>query len=266
MNKLKLLLVEDEQRDCDAFSSAIQKYSNSFEFLGCCKDVNVSLQIIKNKSPDILILDLELHHGIGGSGLSLLKLMQSESLSPKPYVLITTNNISSTTHNLARNLGADYIFTKTQTDYSPELVLDFLLLINSSSNSDKSHTAPVLQQVKREDKNYKLSLRAEVSEYLNKLGVNPSNIGYKYLIEGIILTLNGPVNHLCLEIAKIYKKSEKSVERAMQNAINRVWSTVDYDTLFEQYTARIRSERGVPSVVEFVYYYANKISNSRRNN
>lgn len=56
-----------------------------------------------------------------------------------------------------------------------------------------------------------------------------------------------------------YKKSDASIERAMQNAINRAWRTSDIDDLLTYYTARIQSQKGVPTIMEFIFYYANKI-------
>ena len=43
----------------------------------------------------------------------------------------------------------------------------------------------------------------------------------------------------------------------MQNAINRAWRTSDPDDLLEHYTARIRSDKGVPTLMEFVSHYVN---------
>ena len=60
-------------------------------------------------------------------------------------------------------------------------------------------------------------------------------------------------------MAKNYKKSDASVERAMQNAINRAWRVSDIEELLTHYTAKIHSEKGVPTTLEFVYYYANKV-------
>ena len=58
-----------------------------------------------------------------------------------------------------------------------------------------------------------------------------------------------------------YKKTDASIERAMQNAINRAWRTSDIDDLLTYYTARIHSQKGVPTIMEFIFYYANKIQN-----
>ena len=45
----------------------------------------------------------------------------------------------------------------------------------------------------------------------------------------------------------------------MQNAINRAWRTNDPEELLANYTARIRSDKGVSTMMEFIYYYAGKI-------
>lgn len=49
--------------------------------------------------------------------------------------------------------------------------------------------------------------------------------------------------------------------RAMQNSINRAWSTSDIQDLLDNYTAKIKSDKGVPTVTEFIYFYAQKIKN-----
>ena len=74
--------------------------------------------------------------------------------------------------------------------------------------------------------------------------------------------MEDPSAHLSRSLVKIYQKSEKSIERAMQNAIKRAWDTNDIDTLLRHYTAYIRPDKGFPTLMEFICYYANKIGNS----
>lgn len=57
------------------------------------------------------------------------------------------------------------------------------------------------------------------------------------------------------------QKSTASVERAMQNAINRAWSNGNPEDLARNYTAVINYERGVPTLTEFIYHYASKFKN-----
>ena len=94
---------------------------------------------------------------------------------------------------------------------------------------------------------------------LDWVGISPKNIGYGYLADAILLILKNPSANVYRELAENYKKSDASVERAMQNAINRAWRFSDIEELLTHYTAKIRSEKGVPTTLEFVYYYANKI-------
>jgi hypothetical protein len=83
-------------------------------------------------------------------------------------------------------------------------------------------------------------------------------LGRSYLIDAIIHRAEGQQSQVAA-IAKKYSKTEASVERAMQNAINKAWSTMQPEDLLLHYTARIHSEKGVPTVTEFVCYYANKL-------
>lgn len=95
----------------------------------------------------------------------------------------------------------------------------------------------------------------------DSVGISPKVIGRQYLVDAILLVIDKQEHNLTAAIGKKYGKSDNSVERAMQNAISRTWRTVDIDTLYQNYTAKINSEKGVPTIMEFIYYYANKLKN-----
>ncbi|MCR5652585.1 MAG: sporulation initiation factor Spo0A C-terminal domain-containing protein [Ruminococcus sp.] len=98
-----------------------------------------------------------------------------------------------------------------------------------------------------------------MSEELDLIGISPKVKGRKYLRDAIEMTCDKEQPNLCSQIAKSYSVSSASVERAMQGAINRAWNTTDTETLETQYTAYINPERGYPTIMEFVYYYADKV-------
>ena len=81
---------------------------------------------------------------------------------------------------------------------------------------------------------------------------------FEYVV-GVIM--EKPVQHVCSVIGKRHGKTENSVERAMQNAINRTWAGADKDELLAHYTAKIKSRKGVPTITEFIYFYAQKLNN-----
>ena len=86
-------------------------------------------------------------------------------------------------------------------------------------------------------------------------------MGYRYLIDAIQIIMKEPTHNVCSIIGNTYHKTEASVERAMQNAINKAWKTSDINDLLLYYTAKISSDKGVPTVTEFIYYYVHKLMN-----
>lgn len=96
---------------------------------------------------------------------------------------------------------------------------------------------------------------------LDEVGISPKAVGRQYLTDAILLVINKTEHNLPAAIGKKYGKTDSSVERAMQNAISKAWRTADVENLYQNYTARIHSEKGVPTITEFICYYANKLKN-----
>lgn len=257
--KLELILLEDDPLDCHEVESAVKSKEDEFILLATTNDSDQCVELVLRYKPDVVLLDLELHRG-KGSGLDFLQKLHLSCIEDRPFILITTNNISQIVHDMARTLGADFIITKSQADYSADMVLEVLSLLRTTVLK-KRHHVTIETQIKESEAQRRKRVRSKITNALLTLGINPRDKGFNYLVDGIFLTLKGPVSHLCMEIAKFYNKTEPSVERAMHNAINRAWQTMDYDHLLKCYTAHIKSERGVPTITEFVHYFANKFNN-----
>ena len=73
------------------------------------------------------------------------------------------------------------------------------------------------------------------------------------------MAYNGCDGLFAQHVGKLLRKGEQGVVRAMQNAINRAWNGGDPEELARMYTAHVHSDKGVPTVNEFIYYYAQKI-------
>lgn len=254
--KLSLLLVEDDPTTCKEFIGLVEN-STQFELVGVTNNALKAIDIVKDYLPDIVILDLELHLGLG-SGLDVLSGIKSLALTKIPYFLVTTNNSSAVTYESTRLLGADYIMSKHEQDYSEQKVLSFLEMISTAIKSKKK--IPATDELFDESPVYqKKHIIRRITSELNLVGINPKSIGYRYLIDAILITIKEPQQNLCVVIANKYGKTESSVERAMQNAINRAWTTSDINDLLTCYTAKTSSSKGVPTLTEFIFYYANKI-------
>jgi len=255
---LNILLVEDDTEACVKFAEYADMSPNT-SIVGVTNNSYRALELVSEMHPDAIILDLELNQG-QGNGLQFLQDLKTADIPFKPYILVTTNNTSNTTYDYARQYGADFIMSKHKEDYSEKNAIDFLEMmkdiiqnnINKQYSSYSTTESPV---------QYEKRLKKRIAMEIDKIGISPKANGYQYLIDAIYLAINGTTTNICVEIGKMYSKTTASVERASQNAINKAWKTEDIEDLLANYTAKIRSEKGVPTLTEFVFYYANKIKN-----
>ena len=259
MNReLNILLIEDDIDTCKHFT----------EYADLTKDISISaitnnsyraVELLTEYLPDAIILDLELNQG-KGNGLLFLQDLHKLSLPFKPYILVTTNNSSALTYDYARKYGADFIMSKHKDDYSEQAAIEFLKMMKDIIQNNISQNRTDYNPDESSSQKEKRLIRL-IDIELNQIGISPKAIGYKYLTDAILLVMEGHTNNLCTTIGDKYSKTDASVERAMQNAINNAWRSNDIDELLKHYSARINSDRGVPTLTEFVYYYANKIKN-----
>lgn len=255
--KLQILIVEDDEKTCKELKNALEEYDD-LHLAAITNNSFDALELTKYHLPDIVILDLELHGG-GGNGFLYLQELGKLTLSPMPYILITTNNPSPVTHQIARDLGADFTLAKTEEGYSAKYVADMIHLMKDSIiKAKKGSNAP--EEAESPDSRDR-KLRKRIVRELDLIGINPKHSGYKYLADAITMVYEKPERNLCVALGKQYQKTAFSIERAMQNAINYAWNHTDIEELTNHFTAKISSEKAVPTVTEFVYYYANKLQN-----
>ena len=253
---LNILIIEDDVAACRELRQYIENIE-TLKLVGISGDSDQGIELVKSALPDVIILDIELNRGTG-NGIIFLAKLNALNLSRRPYILVTTNNSSNVTYESARSLGADFIMSKHKPDYSAQYVVEFIRMIQHAILSRRPSTTENISEEDSYEKNLPAYTRRVYRE-LDWVGISPKNIGYRYLADAILLIVKDSSANVYRELAEMYQKSDASVERAMQNAINRAWRHSDIEELLAHYTARIRSEKGVPTTLEFVYYYANKI-------
>lgn len=256
--RIDFIVVEDEEAIRREYETLSKEFEDLF-LIGTTNNSDTGIEMVKEYHPAAIVLDLELHKGYG-NGISFLKDLGELNLTEKPYVLVVTNNISQVTHNIARNLGADFVMTKNQHDYSVRMVLgtitSFIDIGFAGENTAADHSAAAKLKAGLE---YSQSLKSKISVELDLIGIGPKLKGRMYLQDAIEITCEKRTSNLSAIIAKKYSKTDASVERAMQTAINHAWRNTDIETLEKYYTAYISPKKGVPTITEFIYYYADKI-------
>lgn len=251
---LSVLIIEDDTEAVEELKSLMTDLED-IKFVAHTNNSTDGIRLTKMHLPNVVILDLELHHG-GGSGLLYLKELGELSLEHPPFILVTTHNMSDVILEQARLLGADFTHTKFEEGYSNQYVIDTIRLLRPAilkKNSEISARA-ILTPAQLEE--YCIT---RIRRELDLIGVKPSVLGYTYLTHAILNHVRGKRGHIKDELALQFGKTPESIERAMITAIRQAWLTTPTDDLEKYYTARYHVEKGCPTLMEFVCYYGDKL-------
>lgn len=254
--QLTIILIEDDIETCNNYQICIDAVPE-LKLSAVTNNAFQAIDLVKEWLPDAIILDLELHEG-QGTGLKFMQELNSLDLPYKPYILVSTNNSSPVTYDFAREWGADFIMSKHQPGYTENSVIELLSTMRIAIQTNRGMIKSEGRRLESEDISKK-NLQRLVKRELDTIGISPKAVGYRYLMDAIVLVVEGTTHNLSTILGQKYNKTNSSIERAMQSAIDKTWRTVDIETLLQHYKAHVRSSKGVPTVTEFIFYYAQKV-------
>lgn len=108
-------------------------------------------------------------------------------------------------------------------------------------------------------------IRQDVTKIIRDLGIPAHIKGYQYIREGIIMAvedvnmMNYITKLLYPSIAKKYKTTSSSVERAIRHAIEVAWNRGKVELLEEMFGYTISAGKGKPTNSEFIALIADKL-------
>jgi DNA-binding NarL/FixJ family response regulator len=124
---LKIAIVEDSPQIIKNLSRFISSIKGT-EISGEADSADSAVELIRNKQPDIIVLDIELKNG---SGFDVLNKIKNRGKTT-PIVMIFTNLFSFSYKEKALKEGADYFFDKTND------LEDLIITIESFVKNQKS--------------------------------------------------------------------------------------------------------------------------------
>ena len=262
MGKLNVAIADDNQMTLELLGDIVSS-DNELQVIGTAKDGEEAYHLIKEKEPDVVLMDIVMPK-LDGLGV-LEKIRSDGTMKNRPTFLMISavGNEGITEDAFAK--GADYYIMKPF-DYS--LILD---RIKSVRNRKTVKVARPNMSAESGPAYTEQSLEEDVTEMIHEVGVPAHIKGYQYLREAIIMSvnnmdmLNSITKVLYPGIAKKYQTTPSRVERAIRHAIEVAWSRGKMDTLDDLFGYTISNGKGKPTNSEFIALITDKIRLQMKN-
>lgn len=258
LEKLKVAIADDNERMLTLLDDIVSS-DKELEVVGKAANGEEVLDIIREKEPDVVLLDLIMPKV---DGLSVMeKVSRDGSIKKRPaFIVITAVSQEKITED-AFELGADYYILKP---FDNAMVLNRIK--HTKKNLDKNYMEVKKVKAYESKKEYmERNLETDVTNIIHEIGVPAHIKGYQYLRDSIIMSindmemLNSITKILYPTIAKKHQTTPSRVERAIRHAIEVAWSRGKMDTIDELFGYTVSGGKGKPTNSEFIALIADKV-------
>jgi len=256
MGKLNVAIADDNESMRELLGNIVSN-DDELQLIGTAKDGEEACLLIKEKEPDVVLLDIVMPK-LDGLGV-LDKIREDQTLKNRPSFLMVSAVSNERITEDAFAKGADYYIMKP---FDHSIILDRIKTVLKRRNTKDVRRMPGFDRAEL----YTMqTLEEDVTEIIHEVGVPAHIKGYQYLREAIIMSvnnmdmLNSITKVLYPEIAKKFQTTPSRVERAIRHAIEVAWSRGKMDTLDDLFGYTISNGKGKPTNSEFIALITDKI-------
>ena len=254
MEQLSVAIADDNQKILNVLDEIVSA-DKELDLVGKAKNGEEMCQIIKDRQPDVVLLDLIMPKM---DGLTVMeKVGQDRTIRKRPYFIVITAVGQEKITEDAFNKGANYYIMKP---FNNQMLLERIKSVrNMARGSDRKCGDGHAETVSGEN------LETRVTNMLHEIGIPAHIKGYHYLRDAIIMAvndmdvLNAITKILYPTVAKKYQTTSSRVERAIRHAIEVAWSRGKLDTLDELFGYTVSTGKGKPTNSEFIALIADTI-------
>lgn len=255
MEHLNVAIADDNQKILDMLENIIGT-DKELSLVGKAKNGEEMCQIIRDRQPDVVLLDLIMPKM---DGLTVMEqINRDQTVSKRPYFIVITAVGQERITEDAFNKGANYYVMKP---FNNEMLLERIKSVRKMfRNYEKKN-----ENGKTEGTQGGEDLENRVTNMLHEIGIPAHIKGYHYLRDAIIMAvrdmdvLNAITKILYPTVAKKYQTTSSRVERAIRHAIEVAWSRGKLDTLDELFGYTVSTGKGKPTNSEFIALIADTI-------
>ena len=246
MDTRKTVLLADANEEFRGMLREIIDQTEEFTVVGSTGDGAEALQLIEQRRPDLILMDVVLP---GLDGLGVMKRMDLQAENA-PRVILLSAFCNEQVAAEAVNLGASYFFPKP---------------CDTQTLLDRMHT--VLRQPEEAEPAGPAApdMKSRVTAVIHEIGVPAHIKGYQYLREAILIAvddmdvINAVTKVLYPEVAKRFGTTPSRVERAIRHAIEVAWDRGDLETLQKYFGYTVSNAKGKPTNSEFIAMIADRL-------
>ena len=257
MNELNVVIADDNDRMLRLLRDIVES-DEELTVVGTAKDGEEAYQLIREKKPDVVLLDIVMPK-LDGLGV-LDKINQDSTIKKRPhFIMISAIGQEKITEDAFKK-GADYYIMKP---FDNDMVIKRIKCLFEPEPPQN-----IIYKVAAYEKNEPImtgDLESYVTNIIHEIGIPAHIKGYHYLREAIMMavedsqSLDSITKILYPSIAKKFQTTSSRVERAIRHAIEVAWSRGKMDTIDELFGYTVSNGKGKPTNSEFIALVADRI-------
>ncbi|WP_154840107.1 sporulation transcription factor Spo0A [Clostridium paraputrificum] len=260
-SKISVLIADDNKEFCSILNDYLLNQKD-IVVTGIAKDGREALELIQQKQPDLVVLDIIMPHLYG---LGVLEKLNGMDLDKMPRVIVLSAVGQDKITQQAITLGADYYVVKP---FDMDIFTKRIREMFSTQDVETKRRSVSTQVVQREaaaTSRGPIDLETEITSIIHEIGVPAHIKGYMYLREAITMVVNdmellsAVTKELYPSIAKKYNTTASRVERAIRHAIEVAWGRGQVDAINKLFGYTVHNEKGKPTNSEFIAIIADKL-------
>lgn len=267
-SKISVLIADDNKEFCSILNDYLLNQKD-IVVTGIAKDGREALELIVERKPDLVILDIIMPHL---DGLGVLEKLNTMDLEKTPRIIILSAVGQDKITQQAITLGADYYTVKpfdmeVFTKRIREMFNSAPTIQESSAQSNRVSYPTTSSYILTSEPKSKtpVDLETEITNIIHEIGVPAHIKGYMYLREAITMVVNdmellsAVTKELYPSIAKKYNTTASRVERAIRHAIEVAWGRGQIEAINKLFGYTIHNDKGKPTNSEFIAIIADKL-------
>ncbi|MGL4773794.1 MAG: sporulation transcription factor Spo0A [Clostridium sp.] len=263
-SKISVVIADDNKEFCSILSDYLLNQKD-IVVTGIAKDGREALELIQEKKPDLVVLDIIMPHL---DGLGVLDKLNTMDLEIMPRIIVLSAVGQDKITQRAINLGADYYVVKPfDMDVFTTRIREMFNNVITNEGVKRSSTSESIERHISTPSARKgpVDLESEITTIIHEIGVPAHIKGYMYLREAITMVVNdmellsAVTKELYPSIAKKYNTTASRVERAIRHAIEVAWGRGQVDAINKLFGYTVQHDKGKPTNSEFIAIIADKL-------